>query len=460
MVAVTAIDRLARSLKYLLEIIDQIGEAGASFRSIREKWDTSTLTGRFSLQLMGAVAELERGILTERTVQGRRRKHAQGKWAGGKPPFGYCRGGEGYLEIDPDEAEVVRTIYTLYTSERFGMLRLQRELLRRGLKSPRGNLHWSESTLHAILSHPVYAGHHTIGIPAPAIIDQDTWNRAKERLRTNKRVQQRRVRPWPLQGRMVCANCGSSWYVNSGKGGRTYFCFGREGRSGYAVRTGQRCMIPRQPADDLERRIWEALCDALTNPASLKKAIETAIEQLKTSAEDLERGAGPVRAALVEVREQRTRFLNQYFELHMSTPDFERRTREIDKREAELESHLAAIDPDLETKLEHTRVLLAGAEHLRDTMDYRSAHGMRVGEFSFAPGVAETDAVDEFRQEGDWPILKRDAPDISSVLTEALDRLHADICVKEDHVEIRGLIQFEVPLPTREKGVPQLSGSS
>jgi len=458
-VAVTAIDRLARKLRLLLDIVERVQQAGAFFRSIREGWDTSTSMGRFGLQLVGATAELERELIAERTSEGRRQRQAEGKWAGGKPPFGYRRRRDGYLEIVPAEAEVVRAIFALYTGERLGVLRLQSELIRQGLKSPKGNLHWSQSSLHALLSDPVYVGRHALGLSVPAIIEESMWKRAQDRRRTNKPVRPRRARPWPLQGRMVCASCGSSWYANSGKGGRTYFCVGRENRSGYALRTGQRCAIPRQPADDLERRIWDALCDALTNPKSFKKAIDTAVEQLRARADELERGVGPVRAALVEVRDQRSRILDRYVQMHMPQHDLEKRAREIDRREAELESHLAAIDPDLEEKLEHTQLLIAGAEDLRDTMDYRSVHGMRVGEFSLLPGVAETEAIDEFRGESGWPILKRDVPDVTAALTEALDRLHAEISVKEDHAEVRGLIRFDALLPTPTERDPQLYGS-
>ncbi len=66
LVVVAAIDRLARSLKLLLDILERIEQAGATFHSMQEGWDTGNAMGRFALHLVGAVAELERGMIAER----------------------------------------------------------------------------------------------------------------------------------------------------------------------------------------------------------------------------------------------------------------------------------------------------------------------------------------------------------------------------------------------------------
>jgi len=63
-------DRIARSLKDLLSILDRISKAGAFIRSLTEPLDTSGPIGRFMLQVLGAVAELERSIIRERTIAG------------------------------------------------------------------------------------------------------------------------------------------------------------------------------------------------------------------------------------------------------------------------------------------------------------------------------------------------------------------------------------------------------
>ena len=81
---VVRLDRLARSLVHLLQVIDTLKAKGAHFRSLGDPIDTTTPQGTFSLQVMGAVAELERALIRERTKAGLRSARAQGR-IGGNP---------------------------------------------------------------------------------------------------------------------------------------------------------------------------------------------------------------------------------------------------------------------------------------------------------------------------------------------------------------------------------------
>ena len=81
---VVRIDRLARSLSHLLEVIELLEAKGAHFRSLRDPIDTTSPQGKFTLQVLGAAAELERALIRERTVAGLRSAKAQGR-IGGNP---------------------------------------------------------------------------------------------------------------------------------------------------------------------------------------------------------------------------------------------------------------------------------------------------------------------------------------------------------------------------------------
>ena len=70
MVVVWKLDRLSRSLRDVLTIMEQLGEAGAGFRSLTEAIDTTTPAGRMMMQMVGAFAEFERAMLRERTQAG------------------------------------------------------------------------------------------------------------------------------------------------------------------------------------------------------------------------------------------------------------------------------------------------------------------------------------------------------------------------------------------------------
>src|SRR5262245_34573404 len=76
---VTRLDRLARSTRDLLNILDLIGEAGAGFKSLADPWaDTTTPHGRLMLTILGGLAEFERSLILARTSDGRTRAKANG----------------------------------------------------------------------------------------------------------------------------------------------------------------------------------------------------------------------------------------------------------------------------------------------------------------------------------------------------------------------------------------------
>lgn len=81
---VVRIDRLARSLAHLLQVIERIREAGAHFRSLGDPIDTAGPTGMLVLQIMGAIAQFERALVVERTKAGLAAARARGR-VGGNP---------------------------------------------------------------------------------------------------------------------------------------------------------------------------------------------------------------------------------------------------------------------------------------------------------------------------------------------------------------------------------------
>lgn len=78
------LDRLGRSLRHLIELVDGLGRRGVELRSLQDNIDTATPGGRFLFHVFGAVAEFERDLIRERVLAGMRSARARGR-KGGRP---------------------------------------------------------------------------------------------------------------------------------------------------------------------------------------------------------------------------------------------------------------------------------------------------------------------------------------------------------------------------------------
>jgi len=85
-IIVTKLDRLGRSLQHLLSLFDEFSNKGIHFIAITQNIDTSSASGKLQMQIMGAFAEFERNIISERTKEGMRRATGVGKRGKDKIP--------------------------------------------------------------------------------------------------------------------------------------------------------------------------------------------------------------------------------------------------------------------------------------------------------------------------------------------------------------------------------------
>lgn len=83
-VVVAKLDRIARSIRDLLSIIDQLAEKGVTFKVLNANIDTSTPTGKLQLSILGAVGEFEREIMLERQAEGIAKAKVAGRYKGRK----------------------------------------------------------------------------------------------------------------------------------------------------------------------------------------------------------------------------------------------------------------------------------------------------------------------------------------------------------------------------------------
>lgn len=151
-VLVFKLDRLTRSVRDLYALLDEFSRHDVGFRSAQEQFDTTTTMGRAMLGILGIFAQWERETIAERVRFGMEQKVREGKWPGGRLPFGYDSKGN----LIPEEAEIIRLVRELYMKENLSYLKIAERLnyegnLRRGYE-------WTRNTVALTLENPFYAG--------------------------------------------------------------------------------------------------------------------------------------------------------------------------------------------------------------------------------------------------------------------------------------------------------------
>jgi DNA invertase Pin-like site-specific DNA recombinase len=103
---VTRLDRLARSTRDLLNVLDAVAQAKAGFRSLKDTWaDTTTPHGRLMLTVLGGLAEFERELIRDRTGEGRSRAKARGVRFGRPPKLTAHQRQEAFQRLANGEAQ-------------------------------------------------------------------------------------------------------------------------------------------------------------------------------------------------------------------------------------------------------------------------------------------------------------------------------------------------------------------
>lgn len=91
MLVVWKLDRLGRTVKGLVELVEGFQARGVQFKSVTDSIDTSTAAGRFFFHVMAALAEMERELIKERTRAGLNAARARGRLGGRKPKMDFSK---------------------------------------------------------------------------------------------------------------------------------------------------------------------------------------------------------------------------------------------------------------------------------------------------------------------------------------------------------------------------------
>ena len=160
---VIKMDRIHRNSRNFMNMMEVLSKHGKMFVSQSEALDTTNALGRFVVDMIQRLAQLESEQIGERTYMGMREKAEtldkaeEGKRTMGfTPPFGYRRENGG-LEEEPDELPIVSRMFSEYLSGS-SMDEISWSLGREGILTRRGNP-WNKRNMSTVLHNPVYAGY-------------------------------------------------------------------------------------------------------------------------------------------------------------------------------------------------------------------------------------------------------------------------------------------------------------
>jgi site-specific DNA recombinase len=172
-VVVLALDRLARKTRLVLELVETLTAANVAVVSCKESLDTTTPQGEFVLTIFAGLAQLERGVILERTSAGRNERGRRDGERGGRVPLGYQRIGDGVVIVEDQAAALVRRIFGL-RAEGLTLRAIADRLNADGVANPHGGRRWEPATVAAILTNvEAYQGGLRADSPArwPAILN-------------------------------------------------------------------------------------------------------------------------------------------------------------------------------------------------------------------------------------------------------------------------------------------------
>jgi site-specific DNA recombinase len=412
MILITAPDRLARNYVHQMLLIEEFQNLGCQVQFL-ERPMSQDPHDQLLLQTRGAVAEYERSLITERMRRGRRAKLRSGlllPWT--VVPYGYLLDPDNprdasKVSLDPAKSEVVRQMFAWYTDpqRRCSLYWIAKKLSDEGIPTPKGGIRWNVSTIRGILRSPAYAGmaysgrtrpvpasrrksalqpvgpgeskgtapqEDWIGIPVPAVVSQEVYDAAQQRLDENKQMARRNNHrhDYLLRGLVSCGQCRLSCTGRMVRPGYSYYvCRGRTDTLRAAQ--GERCIARYAPSQALDSLVWEDLCGIVSCPGLITQALERA-QAGEWLPQALQSRKETLSQSLRQLERQQERLLEVYLGEVIGREEFERKRKELSDTQAALQRQLRQLEAQVQKQLDVVK-LAAGigefCERIQPTLD-------------------------------------------------------------------------------------------
>ena len=413
-------DRLARKFAYQALLIEEFARAGTRVTFVKGPRGDSP-EDQLMVQFQGMFAEYEKAQIMERYRRGKTHRARAGSvnvLSGA--PFGYRYVRKTPLapasyEIVEYEAALVRGLFIRYVDQGASIADLARWLGEQGALTRTGKTRWDRSVVWAILRNPAYAGRAVFGktkainesaglnrvarlagrstpravktvdrppeewihIAVPAIVSEDTFTRAAQRLTDNKRFASRNSKvPSLLQGLAACAGCGYAYYrghTTTSAGNKIYYyrCLGSDD---YRYEGGRVCANKPVRADYLDQVVWDHITALLADPTLIRAEIDRRLDTARSS-DPVTAQRARLQTAQAQATTAVTRMIQAFQEQLITIDELRARIPDLRARETSLRTQIDALDAQLADREIYLKLaddlegFLAGLQHSADTSD-------------------------------------------------------------------------------------------
>lgn len=391
-VVITAPDRLARKYVHQVLLIEELEKHGCRVEFADRPMSTDP-NDQLLLQIRGAVAEYERSLISERMRRGKVAKLRAGQL------LPWTRGHYGYT-IDPDrprdprgvridayEGAIVRQIFAWYLEDGATLYVVAKRLEEARVTTPRGRGYWTGCNVRHILCDLAYTGvaygnrcrtvasrerisalrpmgpgvshvirpeDEWIGVPIPAIVTREVFERVHEKLSHNQQTAPRNTQhAYLLRGHLSCGACRLTCSARQASGRRYYACRGRTDKH-RRDEVGP-CRARYLPADQLDELVWADLCAVLLDPAHIGRALERARGGAWLP-QELQAREHNLAQAIAGIERQQQRLLDAYLGAALELPEFERKRADLNERRRVLQGQQQQLEEVARQRIEVAQV--------------------------------------------------------------------------------------------------------
>ena len=383
-----SVSRFARNTVDSLTTVRKLKEKGVEVYFEKENIYTLDSKGELLITIMSSLAQEESRSISENVTWGKRKQFADGKvFLPYKQFLGYRKGADGFPEIVPEQAEIVRRIYSLFIGGKTtgGIARL---LTAEGVPTPAGKANWQASTIESILTNEKYRGdarlqknitvdfltkkmkpnegevpQYYVEHSHSAIIKPQEWDLVQNEMARRKAIGRKYSGNSVLSSRLICGDCGEYfgskvWHHDQPYRKTIWRCNGK-----YAGTN--RCKTPNLDEDDIKNRFVEAFNEVLSCKEMVLADLQVVVAML-TDYTELDNQIASLAAEIEVVTGLTRRCVIENSQTAINQGSYQAKYAELEHRFETAKEKMASLQKQREDRLQRAERVTLFMQYLAD----------------------------------------------------------------------------------------------